>query len=209
MSFSIRHQTTSHSALDDLRSATVADSATTRDMSNRTAFISGPLDASDSYFRCHYESRIQTAIRAGESFVVGPVAGIDAMALSFLLQSGVQPQNITVYMAHFEYYDEQRRLAFEALGFNVELVGPVTATTKDRDAAMTTASDYDILRYRPEAEAKELYGASWYPRVSNTEMNERRRRGITSMAYTLPSTAEPQPRKSSAKLKILKLLGVK
>ncbi|KAF2737434.1 hypothetical protein EJ04DRAFT_561594 [Polyplosphaeria fusca] len=172
-------------------------------MTTRTAFISGPLDPSDAYFRLHYEPLIQTAIRAGDSFIVGPVAGVDAMALSFLLRSGVQPQRITVYMAHFEYYDEPRKLAFETLGVNVRLVGPATATTRDRDAAMTAASDYDILRYRTEAEAKAEYGPRWYPRVSNTEMNERRRRGISSAAYTLPDVSETNSHRSSRKLKIL------
>lgn len=58
-------------------------------------------------------------------------------------------------------------------------------TTRERDAAMTRDSDYDILRYRTEGEAREVYGKGWWPRVSNTEMNERRRRGVTSQKYGL------------------------
>jgi len=51
-------------------------------------------------------------------------------------------------------------------------------TTRDRDAAMTMNSSYDILRYRTEEECKMLYGDLWWPRVSNTEMNERRRMAL-------------------------------
>ena len=58
-------------------------------------------------------------------------------------------------------------------------------TTRERDAAMTAASDYDILRYRTEEEAREVYGKGWWPRVSNTEMNERRRAGVSSQEYGL------------------------
>ena len=43
---------------------------------------------------------------------------------------------------------------------------------------MTKSSDYDILRYLTEKEAKEVYGERWWPRVSATEMNERRRRKL-------------------------------
>ena len=40
---------------------------------------------------------------------------------------------------------------------------------------MTRASDYDILRYRTEAEQQSVYDERWRARVSNTERNERRR----------------------------------
>ncbi|KAL1600790.1 hypothetical protein SLS60_007178 [Paraconiothyrium brasiliense] len=53
-------------------------------------------------------------------------------------------------------------------------------TTQDRDAAMTRDSDYDILRYLTEEEAKKLYGEGWWPKVTNTELNERRREAIMS-----------------------------
>ena len=42
-----------------------------------------------------------------------------------------------------------------------------------RDAAMTAASDYDILYVRTEAESRAIYGARYRPRVSATEMNRR------------------------------------
>ncbi|KAF2871523.1 hypothetical protein BDV95DRAFT_572211 [Massariosphaeria phaeospora] len=156
-------------------------------MMPRTAFISGPLDAPDEYFDTHYRARIDQAIRDGDNFVMGPVAGIDTMALQYLLAhpDGVLPRRITVYMAHFEYQTVARRKSFEALGVNVREVGDVHTTTGMRDAKMTEESDYDVLRYRSESEAKEWYGSAWWPRVSNTEMNERRRKGVWSREYTL------------------------
>lgn len=41
---------------------------------------------------------------------------------------------------------------------------------------MTDASDYDVLRYYTEEEAKGVYGSAWWPKVTATENNERRRR---------------------------------
>ncbi|KAF2263996.1 hypothetical protein CC78DRAFT_421879, partial [Lojkania enalia] len=142
------------------------------------AFISGPLDPSLEYFAQYYISRIDAAIHAGHDFVIGPVDGVDAMALDYLLSREVDPQRITIYMANFEFRDEARRQALEKRDVKVQMVGDIGATTRERDAKMTENSDYDILRYRTEKEAKALYGERWWPRVSNTEMNERRRRGI-------------------------------
>ncbi|KAJ7243015.1 hypothetical protein C8J57DRAFT_1366957 [Mycena rebaudengoi] len=45
----------------------------------------------------------------------------------------------------------------------------------ERDAAMTAASDYDILRYQTEAECRALYGKKYRARVSGTQLNEIRR----------------------------------
>lgn len=85
-------------------------------------------------------------------------------------------------MASFEYASSTWRASFSELGvrvFNVE----EAVTTRERDAAMTRDSDYDILRYRTEEEARAVYGSGWWPRVSNTEMNERRRAGDQSQEY--------------------------
>ena len=143
-------------------------------MATHVAFISGPTDASEAYFAQHYESLIREAIAAGDSFIIGPVRGIDTLALHFLLEHLVPPSRITVYMAEFEYNNVRWRQQYLDLGVKVVEAVPGT-TTAERDAAMTAASDYDILRYRTEEECKALYGSMWYPRVSNTEMNERRR----------------------------------
>lgn len=43
---------------------------------------------------------------------------------------------------------------------------------------MTRDSDYDILRYMSVEEQRTFYGERYYPRVSATEKNERRRMGL-------------------------------
>jgi hypothetical protein len=146
-------------------------------MAPRIAFISGPIDATEEYFSQHYKPAILDAIAADDTFVVGPIHGIDTLTLHFLLTQNIAPNRITVYMADFEYHDTERRKRYEKLGVNVVEAVP-GRTTGERDAAMTNASDYDILRYRTERECKELYGALWYARVSNTEKNERRRAAL-------------------------------
>lgn len=150
-------------------------------MAPRTAFISGPLDPSPEYFSTHYIPELNLAISAGDNFVIGPVAGVDNLSLNHLLSQRVDPTRICIYMASFEYAIPQLRREFEAKGVMVLNTGGVT--TRERDAAMTRNSEYDILRYRSEAEAREVYGRSWRPRVSNTEMNERRRRGDFGVEY--------------------------
>jgi hypothetical protein len=94
-------------------------------------------------------------------------------------------------MAAFEYANTPWLATFTSLGVNANGVEDAY-TTRERDAAMTRDSDYDILRYRTEDEAKKLYGDAWWPRVSNTEMNERRRRGITSQAYGVDDGSEKE-----------------
>lgn len=147
-----------------------------------TAFVSGPLDPSDEYFATHYAPKLATAIAAGHTFIIGPVRGVDALALRYLLEKGVEPDRVSVYMAPFEHASSTWRTSFTSLGVKVVEVEDAV-TTRDRDAAMTRNSDYDVLRYRTEGEARECYGASWWPRVSNTEINERRRRGDESLEY--------------------------
>lgn len=143
-------------------------------MSAQTAFISGPLDSPTEYFETHYVPRILATIAAGDNFVIGPVRGVDTQALHFLLSSpqNVSPSRITIFMTHAEYATKSWREQYEVLGVGIREAG---VTTRDRDAAMTMNSSYDILRYRTEEECKMLYGDLWWPRVSNTEMNERRR----------------------------------
>jgi hypothetical protein len=62
----------------------------------RTAFISGPLDPTEEYFATHYKPRIDTAIAEGHNFIVGPVRGVDALTLGYLLEKGVEPGRVTV-----------------------------------------------------------------------------------------------------------------
>jgi hypothetical protein len=140
----------------------------------KTAFISGPIDVNDEYFTEYYESPILAAIEEGHSFVLGPVYGVDTKALNFLLEQDVDPSRISIYMAGFEYNNIQKRRRYTSLGVNV-VKAQSASTTALRDAAMTAVSDYDILRYRTEAESKEVYGPTWHSKVSDAQMNERRR----------------------------------
>ncbi|KAF1950218.1 hypothetical protein CC80DRAFT_353621, partial [Byssothecium circinans] len=149
------------------------------------AFISGPIDTTPSYFATHYILRLNSAVQNGASFVMGPVQ--DTMAREYLLSlDGFDPKRTTVCMAQFEYADETWRRELEALGVNVEEVstGGRATTTRMRDEFMTGVSGWDVLRRmcanweymcRTEEEAKEFYGKGWWPRVSNTEINGRRR----------------------------------
>ncbi|KAF2020235.1 hypothetical protein BU24DRAFT_135661 [Aaosphaeria arxii CBS 175.79] len=150
----------------------------------KIAFISGPLDPSESYFQTHYVPLLDAAIASSHHFIIGPVAGVDTLALQHLLSRSVPPSHITIYMAHFEYLTPSWRNSYLSLGVNVRHVEDAIVT-EERDEAMTRDSDYDILRYRTEAEAKEVYGVLWRARTSNTEMNERRRRGVVSREYDL------------------------
>jgi len=98
-----------------------------RDMSTsapRIAFISGPIDATEVYFAEHYVPRIAVGIEAGDSFVMGPVLGVDTLALQYLLAQGVEAGRITVYMAEFEYRNLQHRNELLGLGINVKEVYP-------------------------------------------------------------------------------------
>lgn len=157
----------------------------------RTAFISGPLEPGVEYFLEHYEPLIRDAISAGDSFVMGPAPGMDTMALQYLLEEKIHPSRITVYLAEFQE-TSMRDLKewFEGLGGNVKVEG---VTTSNRDAAMTRDSDYDILRYMSVEEQKKFYGARYFPHVSATEKNERRRVGLplhVNQAYELETPFE-------------------
>lgn len=155
---------------------------------NPVAFISGPLDISTAYFDRYYKPRIVDAINAGHSFVIGPVSGIDALAFQYLLDQHVAPSRIHIYMAGFEIASRpnfvekvQAQLGPDNIVEAEKENGDEAETTWDRDAAMTRASDYDILRFRTEWEQKAIYGQTWRPRVSNTERNWRRRKGESGM----------------------------
>ncbi|KAF8909706.1 hypothetical protein CPB84DRAFT_1958754 [Gymnopilus junonius] len=143
---------------------------------SRTAFISGPIEFPDDFFATYYEPLLKEAISSGHSFVVGPAPGTDTMALKYLLDHDVELSRITVYLTEFE----ERTLAdrvnwFTELGGHVKVEG---VTTSDRDTAMTRDSDYDILEYMTIEEQKVFYGERYFPRVSATEKNDRRRKGL-------------------------------
>jgi len=142
----------------------------------KVAFVSGPIAPPPTYFEKHYENLLRDAIASDYSFVLGPAPGIDTLALRFLVEHGVNPTKITVYLAEFQERTYRSSLEWlEELGGHIHVEG---VTTSDRDAAMTRASDYDILRYMTIQEQKAHYGEEYYPRVSATQKNERRRQGL-------------------------------
>lgn len=63
----------------------------------------------------------------------------------------------------------------------------------ERDEAMTRASHYDILRYRTEEECRLLYGSNYRKRVSGTEKNEIRRKGMGLDWIETPGSSSTGP----------------
>jgi hypothetical protein len=142
------------------------------------AFISGPIDTgpNEIYFHTHYIPRIQEAVEQGHDFVIGPIpSGVDADALDYLLACPIAPSRITIFVTPAE--ESMWGPQFRALSVNLCVVEG--QMTRERDAAMTRASTYDILRVRTVEEVKEFYGGgARHGYVTNTERNWRRRRGI-------------------------------
>lgn len=79
--------------------------------------------------------------------------------------------------------------AFEQSGGNVVIAG---RGHTDRDAAMTRASHYDILRFRTEEECRALYGQAYRKRVSGTEKNALRRLQGVGLVWVEPGLTESQ-----------------
>ena len=162
-----------------LRTCTRAFKRTMSTSSNiprpRVAFISGPLAPSATFFEIHYLPAIIAAVAVNHHFVLGPSRGIDTLALSYLLSSRVPPSHITVFVAKNQASMLPR---FKEKGVNCVVAG---SSHTGRDEACTRASDYDILKYLSETEARAEYGASYRPRISGTEKNELRRRDLARM----------------------------
>ncbi|KAL4876179.1 hypothetical protein BJY04DRAFT_231888 [Aspergillus karnatakaensis] len=146
----------------------------------QVAFISGPIDTGpdSSFFKTHYIPQIDAAIASGHDFVIGPIlSGVDADALDYFLSYPIFPSRITIFMTIGE--EKAWGAEFRRRGVNVFVLEDLSATSQNRDAAMTEASDYDILRWRTEEESREFYGVMYrVGHVSNTERNWRRRRGL-------------------------------
>ncbi|KAL2844959.1 hypothetical protein BJX68DRAFT_269488 [Aspergillus pseudodeflectus] len=146
----------------------------------KTAFISGPTDTGPDqvFFAKHYIPALNTAIAAGHNFIIGPIlSGVDADALDYLLSYPIPPSRVTIYMTHSENVAWGK--LFRERGVRVFVLEDISATTAMRDARMTADSDYDILRWRTEEEARGFYGEMYRGGyVTNTERNWRRRRGL-------------------------------
>jgi hypothetical protein len=106
-----------------------------------TAFISGHLDLTVEEFLDHYHKQIIDAVRKGHSFVVGDASGCDTMAQHLL----------SVYAIDFTCYhmfeSPRNFINFEKTKYGSKLIGGFTSD-KERDAAMTLNSDYDIAWVR-------------------------------------------------------------
>jgi hypothetical protein len=160
------------------------------------AFISGPIEPTEDYFLDHYAPLIDLAIAKGHSFIMGPAPGMDTMARHYLIEKGVLPTRITVYLAEFQgRLMVEEKESIQALGINVKVEG---LTTTVRDAAMTRDSHYDILRYMSIQEQMAFYGSRYYPRVSATEKNERRRKGLPLDSH--PAFGENQASEKQEKM---------
>jgi hypothetical protein len=149
----------------------------------KIAFISGPIEADNTYFESHYLPALTTAISQSHSFVLGAAKGIDTLAFRYLLSSGISPSKVTIYLANHQRAWQQRYTSFEARGGKILVVG---RNHVERDEACTKASHYDILRYRVEEEARLLFGQRYRPRISGTEKNERRRKSGVGLVWVDP-----------------------
>jgi len=137
------------------------------------AFISGHTDSPEVLepeFQEHYVPKLDKAIENNDCFVTAAAYGIDRLAIQYLLDNGVSPSQISIYL-HEKYAD--RKAEYQAKGFVVK--GPF-ASHSDRDAQMTKDSDYDIAWVRSDDEAKAIYGDEWKKGdICATEKNIRRR----------------------------------
>ncbi|KAF9030996.1 hypothetical protein BDZ89DRAFT_1064317 [Hymenopellis radicata] len=142
--------------------------------STKIAFISGPLEPDQAYFATHYIPLLQTALAQNHHFVLGAARGIDSLARRYLLhEARIPASHITVFLSSHEAARLRPKLAsFETAGGLLAIAGKNHTA---RDAEMTKASHYDILRYRTDAECRALYGSAYRKRISGTERNELRR----------------------------------
>lgn len=106
---------------------------------NKIAFISGHLDLTQDEFDRYYRSMIRNAVDRGHSFVVGDANGVDTMAQE-LLEFCVCQKRVTV----FHMFDLPRN--YKSILFNK--IGGFSSD-KERDEAMTLASNYDITWVKP------------------------------------------------------------
>lgn len=113
------------------------------------AFISGHIDnIDDEYFNKHYKIPIDNALQLKHSFVIGDAEGIDKMAYDYIKS---KEGNITrITKKNFKNCNE-------------------------RDAHLTSISDYDIAYVRTEEEQREIYGSKYKDRKSGTQKNIERR----------------------------------
>jgi hypothetical protein len=138
-------------------------------------FISGPLQADQNFFEAHYVSQLKEILEKDPRaiFVVGDAPGIDRIAQLYLKEQKIS--TVTVY--HMFKSPRWNVGNFPTLGG--------FRTDEERDAAMTKASDRDVLyivsplitdRTTQDDKKKALTkGKLQKQRITGTERNKLRR----------------------------------
>lgn len=171
----------------------------------RTAFISGHTDLSDADFERYYIPQIESALEAGDNFILGDATGVDTQAINFLLSPSTTAkyptisERVTIYASRVNNVSRFQKLGVKVISPQDDHLQRVTSETdalmdgvknkgRDRaryrhllrDAHLTLDSDYDILWARSDELAREFYGAKYRPRISATEINRQRRENLAA-----------------------------
>lgn len=102
-------------------------------------FVSGHLDVTPEEFGEHYAPRLLAAHEAGAEFIVGDARGADTLAQAYLHEVGAR---VVVY--HMFTAPRNNVGGFPTVGG--------FASDRERDEAMTAASDTDVAWVRPGRE---------------------------------------------------------
>ena len=105
------------------------------------AYISGHLDLTEDEFNTHYKDWIDRAILIGDSFVIGDAKGADWLAQNYLAKNYISLDRVKIY--HMFTKPRHHTVWWLLGGFKSD---------EERDAAMTSISDYDIAWVRPGRE---------------------------------------------------------
>ncbi len=141
-------------------------------------FISGHTNLTKEEFNKQYKPLLDNIINDNNtnSFVIGNSEGADKMAFQYLIYKGISIYNITIY--YFSKNNQEDNFYFN---YKPKIIKGFTSYEK-RDAAMTNASDKDILWIRPKEDNKKLLeslGEKYREnRISATERNLQRRKLI-------------------------------
>jgi hypothetical protein len=106
------------------------------------AYISGHLDLTDEEWAEHYFDSLYNAIMLGHDFVVGDAGGTDTMAQMMLAQFTLAAETGKNLVTVYHMLERPRNLIAD-----FATIGGFT-NDKERDEAMTLASDYDIAWVR-------------------------------------------------------------
>ena len=147
-----------------------------QDIAQRT-FISGYKDLTQAQFNSFYRAALDEAINIGDTFLLSTDSGASQMALAYLKAKNVEPRRITIYLATHSMHsmaEKDQRASFESDAYHVVMV---EGSVDDRDAAMTDASDSDLLwlkasdKFGPGMSAADVMDASF----EGVKENKRRR----------------------------------